>query len=61
MFILSTISSGLISWSVNHTSIYKNSESKVYKKIKFWDEISNNWLKDLLGTNVYNKTFEYYW
>ena len=61
MFILSTISSGLISWSVNHTSIYKNSESKVYKNIKFWDEISNNWLKELLETNVYNKTFEYYW
>ena len=35
MFILSSISSGLEFWSVNHTSIYENSELKVFKNIKF--------------------------
>ena len=42
MFILSSISSGLKFSSVNHTSIYENSKSKVYKNIKFLIEISNN-------------------
>ena len=36
MFILSSISSGLEFWSVNHTSIYANSESKAFKNISFW-------------------------
>ena len=53
IFILSSISRGSEFWSVNHTSIYKNSESNISKNIKFSDEISNNWPKDLLGTNVY--------
>ena len=35
MFILSSISSGLAIWSVNHTSIYENSESNVFENIKF--------------------------
>ena len=35
MFILSSISSGLEFWSVNHTSIYENSELKVFNNIKF--------------------------
>ena len=52
MFILSSISSGLEIWSINHTSIYKNSESKDFKNIRFLDEISNNWLNDLLETKV---------
>ena len=52
MFILSSISRGLDFWSVNHTSIYENSELKVFKNIKFLAEISNNWPNDLLGTNV---------
>ena len=30
-FVLSSISSGLEFWSVNHTSIYENSESKGFK------------------------------
>ena len=47
-------------WSVNHTSIYENSGSKVFKKIKILGEISNNWLNDLLLTNVY-KILESYW
>ena len=53
MLILSFISSGLEFWSVNQTSIYENSELKVYKNIKFLGEISNKWPKDLSGTNVY--------
>ena len=57
MFILSSIFSGLGLWSVNHTSIYKNSESKVFLKVKFLGEISKNWLNYLLGTNLY-KTLE---
>ena len=56
--ILSYISSGLEFWSVNNTSIYENSESNVFKNIKFLGEISNNWLNELLGTNVY-KTSEF--
>ena len=51
--ILSSISRGLEFWSVNYTSIYKNCESNAFKNITFSDEISNNWLNDLLGTNVY--------
>ena len=46
-FILSSISSGLEFWSANHTSIYKNSELKVFKNVFGW----NN---DLSGTNAYN-------
>ena len=42
MFILFSISSGLGFWSVNHSSIYENSESKVFKNITFLDEISDN-------------------
>ena len=53
MFMLSSISRGLEFWSVNYTSICKNSESNVFKNIKFSGEISNNWPKDLLGMNVY--------
>ena len=53
MFILSSISSSLEFWSVNHTSKYENSELKVFKNMKFLGEISNKWPSDLLGTNVY--------
>ena len=53
IFILSSISGESEFWSVNHTSTYENSESNVFKNINFSDEISNNWPKDLLGTNVY--------
>ena len=52
MFILSSISSGFKFWSVNDTSIYVNSESKVSKNIKFLD--------DLFGTDVC-KTLEFCW
>ena len=57
MFILSSISSGLKFWSVNHTSIYEHSELKVSENIKFLGELYNNWPNDLLATNVY-KTLE---
>ena len=57
MFILSSISSDSEFWSVNHTLVYENSDSKVFK---FLGEISNNWPNDLLGTNVY-KTLEKFW
>ena len=57
MFILSSISSGLEFRSVNKTSTYENSESKVFENITFLGEISNNWPNDLLGTNVF-KTVE---
>ena len=59
IFILSSISIGLEFWSVNDTSIYENSKSKAFKNIKFLCEISNNWPKDLLGTNVY-KTLQFF-
>ena len=40
MFILSSVSSGLEIWSVNHTSIYINSELKFFKNTKSLNEIS---------------------
>ena len=40
MFILSSITSGLELRSVNHISIYENSELNIYKNIKFVREIS---------------------
>ena len=39
MFILSSISSYLEFWSVNHTSIYENSELNVFRNMKFLEEI----------------------
>ena len=53
MFILSSIFTGLDLWSVNHTSIYENSKSKVFLKVTLLGEISKNWLNYLLGINVY--------
>ena len=41
MFILFSISSGLELGSVNHTSIYENSELKVFKNIQIFGEISS--------------------
>ena len=52
MFILSFIFRDFQFWSVNHTSIYENSESKIFKNINFLDEIFNNWVNDLLKTNI---------
>ena len=49
MFILCSVSSGLDFFSANHTGLYDNSESNVFKNRKFLVEISNKWPKDLLG------------
>ena len=40
MLILSSISADLELWSVNHTSRYENSKSKVFKNVKFLGEMS---------------------
>ena len=53
MFILSSLSSGLEFWSVNHTSIYENPELDVFRNVEFLGQMSNNWLNDLFGINVY--------
>ena len=60
MFILSSISRGLEFCSVNHTSIYGNSESKSFRNKKFSGEINNNWPNDVLVTNVH-KTLGFCW
>ena len=60
MFILSSISSGSEFWSVNDTSIYENSELKLFENINLFGETSSNWTNDLLGTRVY-KTLESCW
>ena len=60
MCILSSFSSRLEFWSVNYTSIYKNSESKVLQNVEYLGEISNNWQNDLLGTNAF-KTLQFCW
>ena len=52
MFISSYfISRGWKLWSVNHTSMYENSESKVLKNKKILGEIFNNW-PNVLRTSV---------
>ena len=40
-------------WSLNHTSIHQNSAFKLFKNIKFLDEISDNWSNNLLRRNGY--------
>ena len=60
MFILSSTSSNLKFWSVNYILTYENSKLKVFENIKYLGEISNNWPKDTLGTNVC-KTLESCW
>ena len=60
MVFLSSTSSGLEFWLVNHTSTYENPESKVFRNMKFWGGISNSWPKDLFGINV-NNSLESCW
>ena len=43
-----------------HMLIHENSESKVFKNIKFLDEIFDNWQNDLFGIDVY-KILEFCW
>ena len=53
MFILSFITSSSKVWAVSNTSVYENSESKLFKNIKFLGEICSNWSNDLLEINIY--------
>ena len=59
-FILSSISSGWLFWSINHISIYENSELNVFKEITFVSEISYKLPNGLFGTNAY-KTLQSCW
>ena len=59
-FILFSISSGWLFWSVNDTSTDLNSELNVFKKIWFFGEISNKLPNGLFGTNIC-KTRESCW
>ena len=52
MFILSSISSYLEFWLVNHAAMYESSESKVFNNINYLGEISSYWTNDLLGINT---------
>ena len=64
MFILSSISSGAQFWSVNHTSIYENSELMVFKNIKILGEKSNNCKQNLTKSFIRKKCIqdlEFYW
>ena len=47
---LSSISSCLLIWSVNHTSVYKNSVFVVFSIVREWDDILINWPNSLFGT-----------
>ena len=58
MFNLSSTSIGLEFLSVNLTSLQENSELNIWKNVKFFGEISNNWPKGLLGTNLH-KTLDF--
>ena len=60
MFMLSSISSSAEFLPVNHTSIYENSDLKVFKYIKSLGAISNNWPNDLFRIFV-DKTLELCW
>ena len=60
MFILSPVSSGLEFWPVNLTSIYENSELKIFTNIQFLVGISDNWPNNSFGTNAY-KILESCW
>ena len=55
------LSSGLLFWLVNHTSIYENYEFNVFRNIKIVGKISNNWINDLIETNVYKNLESCWW
>ena len=55
----SSISNGWLYWSVNHTSVAWNSESNVFKMIRFFGEICNGLPNGLFGKYVY-KSLESY-
>ena len=63
MFLFS-ISSGLEFWSVNHTSIYENSELKVLKNVKFFGKsqiIDPMTYLEQIYTRLLNLVDNYYW
>ena len=60
IFILSSISRELEFQSGNHNSTDENSQSNVFKNIKFSSKIPKNWRNNLLETNLY-KTHEFCW
>ena len=53
IFLLSSVSSSLEFWQVNHTSIQENFELKVFKNIKLFHKSYNDWPNNLFGANVY--------
>ena len=55
ILVLSSISSRLELWSVNHTSVCESFEAKVFKNIKFFGEMSI----DIMSNEVTNNTLEY--
>ena len=59
MLILFSISRGLEIWSVNHTSIYENSEFKDFWKYDLF-VMKFSWTNDKLRRNVY-KSLESCW
>ena len=58
MFGPSSICSCLELWSVNHTSIYKYSELKVFRNIKYLSELSINLPNNL--NHLDNHHWQYY-
>ena len=60
IFTLSSISSGLLFWSVNHTWMDWNSKLVVFSIFNEWGKIVINWLNCLLRTKV-NNTLDVYW
>ena len=57
---LSSISSGLERWLVNHALIHLVSELKVFKNIKFLGDLTNKLQNGLFETDVY-KNLELRW
>ena len=54
IFTLSSISSGLLFWSVNHNWIDCNPALVVFSIVNKWGKIEINWPNCLLGTKVNN-------
>ena len=60
MLIWSSVSNCLNVLPLDHTLDYENCQLKLFKNIKYWGKISNNYSNELFVTNVY-KNFESYW
>ena len=59
MFVLPSISGGLEFWSINHTSIYEDSQLNVFKSINLLGGTSNK--TKWFIRNKYIKTLESGW